>query len=50
MNESVYLNSKEHEFVCSKVGKTFSQKLRFVIRLQMSQEGFLSEEQEKEVE
>ena len=44
MNESVYLNSVEHEFVKGKPGATFSQKLRYLIRLQMSQEGLLEQE------
>ena len=38
MNESVYLNSKEHQFVSKLSGDTFSQKLRGLIQEQMVKE------------
>ena len=39
MNESIYVNSKEHEFVMGQPGENFSQKLRYLIQVQMVRQG-----------
>jgi len=38
-NETIYLNTKEHDFVKSFKGDNFSQKVRKVIQVQMDQQG-----------
>ena len=38
-NETIYLNTKEHEFVKSLNGENFSQKIRKLVQAQMDQQG-----------
>jgi len=38
-NETIYLNTAEHEFVKTFAGDNFSQKVRKIIQSQMDQQG-----------